>query len=72
MKSVVEAALEATRAGDCQAVRQTLHPYLHWIGADGSVLRGRSRVLAMLADAPVPKPPASVEIRDSQIYRWLA
>ena len=72
MEPVVEAALEALRVGDWQAVRQTLHPYLHWIGADGTVLRGRSRVLAMLADAPAPQPPASVEIRDSQIYRWLA
>jgi hypothetical protein len=27
-------------------------------------------VLAHLRDVPTPKPPAEVEIRDGQVYRW--
>ncbi len=60
----------AVAAGDWDAVRLLLHPYLHWTDRDGSVLRGRRNVLAMLAGAGVPDPPESVELRDGQVYRW--
>ena len=72
MEPVVAAALEAMRERDWEAVRQALHPYLHWICTDETLLRGRNCVLAMLADAPPPEPPESVAIRDGQIYRWQA
>ena len=72
MESVVEDALEAVRERDWEAVRQALHPYVHWICTDHTLLRGRNRVLAMLADAPPPERPGSVELRDGQIYRWRA
>jgi len=52
-------------------VRLLLHPYLQW--ADGDVrLRGRTNVLRHLADHPTPRPPAEVEIRDAQVYRWIS
>jgi hypothetical protein len=30
------------------AVRQLLHPYLHWVDGNGKSFRGRRKVLAML------------------------
>lgn len=55
---------------DWAAAQELLHPYLHW--TDGEVsLRGRRRVLAHLAAAPTPRPPAQVEVRDGQVRRWL-
>jgi hypothetical protein len=63
------AAWAAIDAGEWGELRPLLHPYLHW--HDGDVaLRGRSQVLAHLRQAPTPKPPAHVEIRDGQVYRW--
>jgi hypothetical protein len=48
-----------------------LHPYLHWTGTDGVTVRGRTKVIALLDDrATAPGPPAAVELRDGQIYRW--
>jgi hypothetical protein len=68
---VVTRVQAALAAGDWAAVRPLLHPYLHWTAADGSVLRGRTRVLAMLQASPgAPPPPRSVELRDGQVYRW--
>ncbi len=69
---VVERVLDARQRGDWEAVRLALHPYLHWVGEDGTVLRGRNAVVTMLAAAPVPAPPSSVEVRDGQVYRWRA
>ncbi len=62
--------LAAIRGHDWETVRLALHPYLFWDGADGTTLKGRKQVLAMLAQAPVPPPPSSVELRDGQVYRW--
>jgi hypothetical protein len=67
--AVAQRALEALAAGDEAVIREVLHPYLHWTRADGSVLRGRTRMLEALAGRP-PGEPASVELRDGQIYRW--
>ena len=72
MDDVAARVVAAVAAADWPAVRALLHPYLHWTDADGRVLRGRSRVLAMLEQAPAPPPPVAVELRDGQIYRWRA
>lgn len=69
MDAVVARALAALSAGDDVEIRETLHPYLHFTRADGRVIRGRSRMLAEL-DGTLPVAPASVELRDGQIYRW--
>jgi hypothetical protein len=71
MEPVVDHMLDALRRRDLEAVRLALHPYLHWDCEDGTTLRGRKNVLALLADAAVPELPSSVELRDGQIYRWL-
>jgi hypothetical protein len=50
-------------------VRPLLHPSLHFRDGDVS-LRGRTRVLEHLLGHPTPRPPAVVEVRDGQVYRW--
>lgn len=67
---VVRAAHDAMAARDWDRLRVMLHPYLHWTAADGSRLRGRSKVMDRLQSASPPRPPAAVELRDGQIYRW--
>ncbi len=71
MEPVVEQVLEALRRCDWDGVRLALHPYLEWDCEDGTTLRGRKNVLAMLEHAPDQKPPSSIELRDGQVYRWL-
>jgi hypothetical protein len=64
--AVAWSAIDAAEWGE---LRPSLHPHLHW--TDGRVsLRGRSKVLSHLQGHPTPKPPADVEVRDGQIYRW--
>ena len=66
-----ERALVAIESRDWDQLRLLLHPYVHWTEADGTTIRGRTRVLAMLAGAPcAAHRPSSVELRDGQIYRW--
>ena len=73
VQQIVDTALDAIVRRDWDAVRRVLHPYLHWIGADGRTIRGRSKVMAMLEQASdTPDLPSSVELRDEQIYRWHA
>ncbi len=73
MEAAVEAALDAIAARDWQRLTPLLHPYLHWHGADGVRLRGRTNLLAHLETAAgPPAPPAEVELRDGRIYRWSA
>jgi hypothetical protein len=56
---------------DWSGLRQLLHPYLHWTTPDGVTIRGRTKVLAMLTERlNSPGRPASVELRDNQVYRW--
>lgn len=50
-------------------LRPLLHPYVRFEDGHADV-RGRSRVLAHLKDVPTPRPPAEVEVRDGQLYRW--
>ena len=70
MDDVVQAAHDAMLARDWERLRPMLHPYLHWTASDGSRLRGRSKVMDRLQSATPPVPPAAVELRDGQIYRW--
>jgi hypothetical protein len=73
MDEVARRAHAAIAVRDWQAVRLLLHPYLHWTDADGHTIHGRSKVMAMLAQAAdAPALPSSVELRDGQIYRWRA
>src|SRR3954468_756652 len=63
------AAWSAMDAGEWGELRPLLHPYVRW--RDGEVaLRGRSNVLRHLQQVPTPRPPAEVEVRDGQVYRW--
>jgi hypothetical protein len=67
---VTRAAHAAILGRDWERLQPMLHPYLHWTAADGTQLRGRTKVMTRLrADAP-PVEPAAVELRDGQIYRW--
>ena len=71
MDDAGEDAYAALRAGDWDRLRLLLHPYLHWTGADGQVVRGRAKVMAALQAAPIPSDrPNVVELRDGQVYRW--
>lgn len=70
MPPVVDEFLQAARAEDRERMKLLLHPYLHWGRHDGTTLRGRRKVLAMLQEMGVPDRPAAVELRDGQIYRW--
>ena len=71
MDDVADRAYQSMVDRDWDALRPLLHPYLHWTGPDNLTIRGRTRVLAMLAERrDPPDRPASVELRDNQIYRW--
>ena len=67
---VTRAAYESILARDWDRLRPMLHPYLHWCAADGTRLRGRTKVIDRLRRAAPPVQPAAVELRDGQIYRW--
>jgi hypothetical protein len=70
MDKLVRDVLEAIERRDWESLRRDMHPYVHW--TEHSVrIRGRTKVLAYLAAQPVAKAPASYEIRDRQIYRWV-
>jgi len=66
VNEVAGRAYAAIAAGDWNAVRPLLHPYLHWTDGHGTTLRGRSKVISMLEQAAeAPPMPASVELHDS-------
>ena len=67
-----EAVLKAILREDGEDLRLLLHPYLHWTREDGTVLRGRRNVLAMLEVNGPPALPSQIELRDGQVYRWTA
>jgi hypothetical protein len=50
-------------------VAPLLHPYVQFDDR-GVALRGRTRVMEHLTGHPTPKPPAEVEVRAGQVYRW--
>jgi hypothetical protein len=63
-------ALSAIEARDWDRLKPLLHPYVRWGAGEGRPRSGRTNVLAFLADAPTPRAPGTVELRDSQIYHW--
>jgi len=66
-----ERAITAIESQNWDQLRVLLHPYLHWTGVDGNTVRGRTKVLAMLAATPdAMHRPSRVEVRAGQIYRW--
>jgi hypothetical protein len=67
---VTRAAHEAMLEHDWEGLRLMLHPYLHWTAPDGTRLRGRTKVMALLRAAAPSAEPAAVDLRDGQIYRW--
>jgi hypothetical protein len=67
---VTRAAYAAMLESDWERLRLLLHPYLHWSAADGTRLRGRTKVIERLQRVAPPVMPAAVELRDGQIYRW--
>ncbi len=71
MDQVIETAHQAMKARDWPRLRLLLHPYLHYVETDGRVIRGRSKVTAMLQNVGAPSMPSSYELRDGQIYRWV-
>ena len=56
--------------GDWEQVRLLLHPYLHWTLADGTTVRGRTNVLALMRETPAFPAGRALELRDGQVYRW--
>jgi hypothetical protein len=70
VNEVTRAAYGALLERDWERLHPMLHPYLHWTAADGTRLRGRTKVMAWLRAAAPPAEPAAVELRDGQIYRW--
>jgi hypothetical protein len=66
---LVRAVLDGVARRDWSLVRRVLHPYLHWTEG-GATTRGRTKVLALLAERDSIDPPALHEVRDGQIYRW--
>jgi hypothetical protein len=71
MEEVVRRVLDAAREGDAETLRLALHPYLHWTEG-GVTVRGRRNVLERLAGRRTLSPPESYEVRDGQVYRWVA
>jgi uncharacterized protein YndB with AHSA1/START domain len=67
---VVTAVRAAVLAGERDALRLLLHPYLHWTDANGRTTRGRTKVLSLLADGELLDAPSRCELRDGQVYRW--
>jgi hypothetical protein len=48
MEDVASVAHAAIVKRDWGALQPLLHPYLHWVQADGQVVRGRTKVIGML------------------------
>ena len=66
----VESVLTLFRSGERDLLRLALHPYLHWTTGDGETVRGRTKVLELLATRSELDAPESAELRDGQVYRW--
>ena len=46
---------------DRGALQPLLHPYLHWVQADGQVVRGRTKVIGMLQAMGISGPPGVLQ-----------
>ncbi|WP_328459932.1 nuclear transport factor 2 family protein [Actinoplanes sp. NBC_00393] len=68
---IVGEVIAAVERDDQVALVQLLHPYLHWTEG-GRTIRRRNKVFARLADGPPPARASEHELRDGQIYRWVA
>jgi hypothetical protein len=62
-------ALEALRRRDWETLRRLVHPYVRWSSPDGSTARGRTKLLAVLAETRAIAAIEVDELRDGQIYR---
>ena len=71
MDPLVRRVADAIRQKNWVELKPLLHPYLHWTGANGLTVRGRTKVLETLTSRPVTSNPQSFEVRDGQIYRWV-
>lgn len=70
---VILRVIEAVTAGRWDNAKLLLHPYLHWTQENGLTRRGRSNVLRWLvARQRELVPPERFELRDGQVYRWIA
>jgi hypothetical protein len=69
VEDVAPVAHAAIVKRDWGALQPLLNPYLHWGQADGQVVRGRTKIIGMLQAIGTSGPPASVELRDGQVYR---
>ena len=70
MDAAVERALDLITQRDWVAIREVLHPYLHWTRRDGSVVRGRRNLIAEVQQGITPPVPETIALRTGQIYRW--
>ncbi len=70
MDAAVERALDLIAQRDWVAIREVLHPYLHWTRRDGSVVRGRRNLIAEVERGITPSVPETIALRTGQIYRW--
>jgi len=55
-KDVASVAHAAIVKRDGGALQPLLHPYLHWVQADGQAVRGRTEVIGMLQAIGVSGP----------------
>ncbi|MGH3361111.1 MAG: MmcQ/YjbR family DNA-binding protein [Nocardioides sp.] len=69
MPDPAAAAWSAMEEQEWGELRPLVHPDIRF--TDGEVvLQGRAAVLRHLRDHPTPRPPAAVEVRDGQVWRW--
>jgi hypothetical protein len=57
MEDVASGAHAAIVKRDWGALQPLLHPYLHWVQADGQDVRGRTKVIAMRQAIGISGPP---------------
>ena len=70
--AVIGEAVRAIERRDWDALKPLLHPYLHWTTGNGRKIRGRTQVMTHLRLTDQISRPHRHELRDGQIYRWLA
>src|SRR3712207_8164826 len=68
--AVVRDVLAALAAGDREALRLALHPYLHWTEG-GVTIRGRTKVLAHLGQRRSEEHTSELQSRQYLVCRLL-
>jgi hypothetical protein len=71
MDQVVLDVLAAIEAADRERTKPLLHPYLHWTGPDGRMVRGRAVALGRLPRRPPAGLPVRYGLPDGQACRWV-